>query len=342
MTKSSRPWTIKQLISMIKNGSLVFDNAVQRSFVWDKKKMSLLIDSILRDYPIPAFYAVTDGRKVTTPKGEVSVYDCLDGKQRCMTLLKFMNNEFELTDLDPIMTDDGEIDLNGKKYEDLPEELQDIFKSAHINAYSFDDASDDDIVEIMARLNNGKPLSAIDLTRIRAKDLKGISKLGEHKFFKEFLTEKVLEAHQQEEIIVKVYSHITDPKKGLDNKDIKPLYESLVITPEIEKKLTALFDYYYDVLKLLSEIKGSKRALRTVLKKTHLISTAFIINIAIKDKTDVNIIAWFINYFFGDGKPSIDKDYNDACISGSNHAENVIKRNVCIDIAYDLYTNKKH
>lgn len=40
-------WNARQLAKMAQNGSIRFDNAVQRGYVWDDKRKSLLIHSML-------------------------------------------------------------------------------------------------------------------------------------------------------------------------------------------------------------------------------------------------------------------------------------------------------
>ena len=57
-------WNARQLVKMCMNGSITFDNAIQRGYVWDLKRKSLLIESMIIGYPIPAFYARRDENKV--------------------------------------------------------------------------------------------------------------------------------------------------------------------------------------------------------------------------------------------------------------------------------------
>ena len=47
--KANINWTAKQLSKMVDKNSINFDNAVQRGYVWDKKRKSLLID-LLSEY----------------------------------------------------------------------------------------------------------------------------------------------------------------------------------------------------------------------------------------------------------------------------------------------------
>lgn len=56
----------------------------QRNYRWTAQRRQLLIDSILRNYPIGSLFAVRDG----------SAYAIFDGKQRIETLFAYMNDEF--------------------------------------------------------------------------------------------------------------------------------------------------------------------------------------------------------------------------------------------------------
>lgn len=338
MQKSSIPWTVKQIAKMYENGSLTFDNAIQRNFVWDKARMSLLIDSTLRNYPVPPFYAIKTDRTVTTPKGEVKIYDCLDGKQRCTTVYRFKNNEFELVGLKPIILDDGsEFDLNGKKYEDLPDELKDEFDTYSLTVYGFSDVTEEEVTEIMTRLNNGKPLSAIDLTRIKAADLAGIAELGRHQLFQQCLTDKAYNARNQEDIIVKTWVQLTNENPSLDNKDIRAVYETLTITDDVRERLTAIFDMILNIYDIV--VKDSKKTAKKLVTKTHLISITYVVDKAIADGYSAEQVATFLKQFFEEGNPSSNEVYNAACKDGSNHASNVKARLDELSQEYNWYFN---
>ena len=47
-------WTAKALVNQMEKGKVNYDNAVQRSLVWDTEKKSLLIHSMIYGYAIPA------------------------------------------------------------------------------------------------------------------------------------------------------------------------------------------------------------------------------------------------------------------------------------------------
>ena len=89
----------------------------QRNFVWknDRKKQSRFIESILRADTFgllapPMFFAET----------ESGILEVVDGSQRIRTINEFLSNGFALTKLEKIP------ELEGLKFEDLTEELEDI------------------------------------------------------------------------------------------------------------------------------------------------------------------------------------------------------------------------
>ena len=45
LKKANISWSVKQVVKMIRNGNIKFDNAVQRGYEWDKKRASLLVHS---------------------------------------------------------------------------------------------------------------------------------------------------------------------------------------------------------------------------------------------------------------------------------------------------------
>lgn len=193
MLKSNIQWNAKQVSKMFDNDCLHFDNVIQRGNVWDKKRQSLLVDSMLRGYPIPPMYTIKTEEKVKTPKGMVSVFDCIDGKQRCTAINEFKNNRLSLTGLEAYTDGSGnEIDLNGLTYDELDEDMKDTFDSYSLTVYFFSDITDDEISEMMSRLNNGKPLTGIEAARIKARNLPAIASLAKHPFFTRNLSETAI------------------------------------------------------------------------------------------------------------------------------------------------------
>jgi len=78
------------LSKMIDNESIDLNPDFQRNLVWNSFQKSRLIESILLRIPLPMFYFAEDN------EGNLSV---VDGLQRISTIKEFMDNKFQLRDL---------------------------------------------------------------------------------------------------------------------------------------------------------------------------------------------------------------------------------------------------
>ncbi len=78
--------TVQDLVNLYEKGHLNLNPEFQRNSVWSDTDRRKLIESILRNYPIPAFFLhqrEQDG---------IVYHDVIDGKQRLETLLYFMGS----------------------------------------------------------------------------------------------------------------------------------------------------------------------------------------------------------------------------------------------------------
>lgn len=331
MIKTSIPWNIKKAMKAIELGVLKFDNVIQRNAVWDRKRMSLLVDSILRDYPIPPFYLIETDKEVTNSNNiSRKIFDCIDGKQRCTSMYRFRNNEFSLTGLESL---NGE-NLNGKRYKDLSEDMKDAFDSFSLNMYLFTQTTAEEIVEMMSRLNNGKPLSSIEYARIKAKNLAAIKELAQHAVFVENLTPKQIQGYANEDIVIKTAIQF-DGNFELSAKVLKQTYEAGVFDEAQIEKIKNVLDETEKVLSVMKS-KAEKSVIRKTVKKTNLVAIIFFINSVMENCTTEDV-ADFLVYFFGAETVSISEAYNIACTNGTNHAENVKKRNSELISEFDRF-----
>ena len=76
--------------NMVKKGQIKSDINLQREIVYSAEEQSLVIDSIINDIPLPAFYLW---------KADNNTLEVLDGKQRTEAINKFMNNDLDLNGL---------------------------------------------------------------------------------------------------------------------------------------------------------------------------------------------------------------------------------------------------
>jgi hypothetical protein len=71
-------------------GRIIVDPDWQRKYVWDRKRASRLVESLLIDLPVPVIYlAVNDEGK----------YEVIDGLQRLTSIFDFFENSHPLWDL---------------------------------------------------------------------------------------------------------------------------------------------------------------------------------------------------------------------------------------------------
>jgi len=290
-------WNARQLAKMCVNGSITFDNAIQRGYVWDIKRKSLLIESMIIGYPIPAFYAKRDENKV---------FDMLDGKQRCSAITGYFNNEYALTGVSE--------ELEGKYFNDLPENVQDDIISYSLTVYYFEDITEDEVCEMFYRLNNGKALTAIELTRVKAKSFDKIKEIAKHPIFTEALKDSQINRYTNEDIVIKALIMLTVAKPNLKNDFVRPYIIEHEITEReqaaVEKALTQIMEAHNLLLK-----DNADKAAKKLYTRTHLISLIPIAHY----EADVERLAQFIKFFFTAPKGvSISTLYNTHSTSGSN------------------------
>ncbi len=75
---------IKHLYEEVRDGKIISDIELQREIVYDTNKQILVVDSIVKGIPLPAFYFW---------KNKKGILEVLDGKQRIEAIKKFIEND---------------------------------------------------------------------------------------------------------------------------------------------------------------------------------------------------------------------------------------------------------
>lgn len=150
MNKSTLPQGIRTLKKWHEKGTLRFDLPIQRaSNQWSLLQKSLLIHSILSDYPIPPLYFI----KYIEEDGSTS-YQALDGKQRCTSIFDFIRGDYQLHASSPSVTVDGVTsDLANMYFSDLSDDCKDLILGYRFTIYIIEDSTDEEVEEAFARLN---------------------------------------------------------------------------------------------------------------------------------------------------------------------------------------------
>ncbi len=81
----------------------------QRRLVWDNKKKSRFIESLLMNVPVPPIFLY---------ENDLNRYEVMDGQQRLNTIVEFYDNRLRLSGLEEWSP------LNGMKYEDFPARIR--------------------------------------------------------------------------------------------------------------------------------------------------------------------------------------------------------------------------
>lgn len=149
------PWDpdIQTVMTRIESAALDLQPNFQRGEVWPKSKKQRLIDSVLREWHVPPIHVIENP---DTRKQEV-----LDGQQRLVAIRDFVRGEFvvdgSIEPLDPKIQD-----LDGKKYRDLPDEVQRQFDQFTLRLYRIVDFKPSEPAELFYRLNQPSNLTGAE------------------------------------------------------------------------------------------------------------------------------------------------------------------------------------
>lgn len=124
------------------SGAINLAPEFQRNSVWPRVAKAHLIDSILKDRPIPAllFHRKTSGQKSGTS------YIVVDGQQRLRAVLDFLDNRFSLT------AEEG-ASMEGKRFRDLSDHQRERILNYDFVIEELSGYTDDEIRDIFARVN---------------------------------------------------------------------------------------------------------------------------------------------------------------------------------------------
>lgn len=142
MTSVLEQYRITDFLEWHKERKLILNPEFQRGSVWTPSARSFLIDTILRRLPIPKIYLRTRV-DVSTHR---SLREVVDGQQRLRAIIDFANNEFSLNKRAE--------EYSGKRYSTLELDEQEAFLSYPIAVDQLINASDEDVLEVFARLNS--------------------------------------------------------------------------------------------------------------------------------------------------------------------------------------------
>lgn len=342
--KSNINWTVGQMFKMFQKGRFDFDIEFQRALLrWNRDKQCMLVDSVVRGYPIPAVYAV---------KMADGTYVIIDGKQRLSNLFSFKNDEYHLVGLDPIPFEELDenkkptgivkyYDINGKLFSELPECIQDAINDYSVTVYYLEAGSGGELSKditrsVFKRLNNGVALSRKEMNIANCTDLTQFTALGQHEFFQTILSEKAKASRNQITTLMKMFmvlhNDLEDISFGPD--DMTEAMEDTITTEDDRQELTAILDKMMDVYGQFADDDKTAKAIRKRwTAETHLVSLAPWFKKAIEEDIPDDMMADFLAETFATKTP-ISPAYTEFSRAGSGKTHAIVGRDAEIARAW--------
>lgn len=160
----TKNFSLHQIYDMIRRGDINLTPDFQRNLVWDNQRKSRLIESILMRIPLPMFYFAQD------EEGRISV---VDGLQRLSTIRDFMDNKFQLRQLEYLGEKcDGKIYSHTDIQKAIDAKYYRWFNMTQITVNVIDPSSPFKLkYDIFRRINTGgQPLKAQEIRNCLSSD----------------------------------------------------------------------------------------------------------------------------------------------------------------------------
>lgn len=312
-----------------------FDASYQRkSDVWAEDKKSFLIDSILKNYPIPAIFM----RPIVDHNGKTK-YDIVDGKQRLQAIISFIEGEIPLTTYfaeDNFLDEQSRLlaeNIAGKKFEDIKDEKAstDYIKQFWTYALQIEYLYEDDldlVSSVFDRLNrNGEPLNPQELRNAKystAPLLKVIKDLSNIYFLKDKRERLKIERMEDEEFVSELLFLVLN-KKTLDSTPavLDAQYEKY---KNDEKNLKEGAEEFKQVIRFMESLELDYENNKRLCWTTHLYTLFSLCWYCVNNNIGVGKIKkpvsnFYSEYFSKDTKyTGYLKEYKDAASSRTRSA----------------------
>ncbi len=217
-------YTINDFISWHGAGGLNISPKYQRNQLWNRQQQSYLIDSLLRDIPIPPIFI----REYIDFQQQKTIREVVDGQQRLSAIIQFKHDEYAL------LPEHNEV-YGGMYFSDLPEEIKYNFLYKELLIQQIITNNDAEIYEIFVRYNtNSTPLNDQELRNAKYwGDFKVyINNWGNarRKYFIDFKIFDDIEISRMAdlEFLAVLYFIIENGTNNIKNETINKLYEKYI------------------------------------------------------------------------------------------------------------------
>ncbi|MGK7888888.1 MAG: DUF262 domain-containing protein [Leptolyngbyaceae cyanobacterium] len=180
----------------------------QREIVWDDKRQSKFIESVLLGLPIPYIFVADIPDEENEARLEI-----IDGTQRIRTLTRFLSNDLTLQNLKKLKK------LNNFKFSDLPLSRQRRFKRTTLRMIQLTEKADEAIRrDMFERINTGSVvLNDMEKRKgiQRGPFLDFIERLSENDKFRKLcpLSQVAVDRREPQEFVLRFFAYLNNYKK---------------------------------------------------------------------------------------------------------------------------------
>src|SRR5436309_10028092 len=148
-SSTSESSNVEVVMNDLRDGILRIPDYQRDSDQWSEETKSLLVESIINNLSIPAFFFEV------TIEESIEKNEVVDGQQRLTTLFDFYQNRFRLVDSDeaPYLSPNS-IHYAGKPFDKLPQAYQQAFKKYRLTIIKLRQLGDMRL-EVFRRINQG-------------------------------------------------------------------------------------------------------------------------------------------------------------------------------------------
>jgi hypothetical protein len=211
--------SLYELYRWYQKGRIIIDPEWQRKYVWDNKRASRLIESLLIDLPIPVIYlAIVENGN----------YEVIDGLQRLTSVFNYFSGHYALTGLEMMP------DLNKKKFEDLPSETQAKLEDSVLRTFELSKNTKPEMrFLIFERLNTGGvTLNDMEIRNClyRGEINSLLKELAESDDFKSCINQKGLDKRMQDRALILRYLAFYEKTYLKAKKGLKAFFNEFLET----------------------------------------------------------------------------------------------------------------
>jgi len=135
-------YRIAELLRWERKNQLILQPKFQRRKAWEEKARSYLIDTVVRNLPMPKIFL----RKIVHPKTRLTAYEVVDGQQRLGAIIDFYKGDL-------VLSKRHNPELGDVTFDGLPDPVQRVFLRYELSTEIMEDATDSEVWGMFERLN---------------------------------------------------------------------------------------------------------------------------------------------------------------------------------------------